>query len=564
VLFASVILLPSLVLGALVVRSARQQQFVIERQAVDLYQSFTDQLALRIRARLEAQQREFGDAVDALLVGLPPEELAPRFESELARSWSGTGTAFAVTLSGHVLSPVPGDPGAKGFLAANEGFLSNRLATEFYGLTQNTAPVQFFQMGPQVGGPRKVRPSKVPGLPSPDAAPIADSPALPFQDIAARGSSGVLSRFVGDRLETLLWKRAPGSDIVFGASFVPGQDRRDWEAIVADPALTAEDEFCLAILDERGEPVVTSDAGFTSEWDRPFVATRIGDSLPYWEAALYLKDPDRLGRDTRVAQLTLLLVIAAALGVIVTGSVLLSRDTRRRLEWARTRSDFVSTVSHELKTPLTSIRMFADLLAGRDDLTGEKPREFVRVIRSESERLSRLVDNVLDFDRLQRGEKTVIVRTFDAHPVLRRIWETAVEPLKAKGYDVRWDAADPPYRVLGDPDALSQIVVNLVSNAEKYSDTSREIVLQTVVRDGDLAVEVLDRGRGIAPESVGRLFEAFFREDPSLKKGVPGTGLGLHIARHLAEAQGGRLEYASRPGGGSIFRLRLRTTGTEA
>jgi signal transduction histidine kinase len=174
------------------------------------------------------------------------------------------------------------------------------------------------------------------------------------------------------------------------------------------------------------------------------------------------------------------------------------------------------------------------------------------------------VDNVLDFDRLQRGEKTVIVRTFDAHPVLRRIWETAVEPLKAKGYDVRWDAADPPYRVLGDPDALSQIVVNLVSNAEKYSDTSREIVLQTVVRDGDLAVEVLDRGRGIAPESVGRLFEAFFREDPSLKKGVPGTGLGLHIARHLAEAQGGRLEYASRPGGGSIFRLRLRTTGTEA
>ena len=284
------------------------------------------------------------------------------------------------------------------------------------------------------------------------------------------------------------------------------------------------------------------------------MASRIGESLPSWEAALYLRDPRMIDRIGNTARLTLILLSLASLGAIAGGAVLLMQDAKRRVAWMRMKSDFVSSVSHELKTPLTSIRMFAELLGREASPDSDKAREFARVIRIESERLSRLVDNVLDFDKLERGEKTVQLRTLDARSVVERAWKSVEPSLSSEGFDARWKAGEGNYTVEGDPDAITQILLNLLSNAEKYGADGREVELRSRVDGRHLVLEVADRGHGVDGEAREQIFEPFVRTE---SEDAPGSGMGLYIARRLAEAQHGRLEHRARAGGGSVFRLTL-------
>ena len=154
----------------------------------------------------------------------------------------------------------------------------------------------------------------------------------------------------------------------------------------------------------------------------PFVATELGETLPHWEAALYLLHPDSVSQSAHLITLTLYGLVGLAIGAIAWGSLLIAADTRRQVGRSRRKkTDFVSNVSHELKTPLTSIRMFAELLHERRVSDPAKVADYLRIIRLEAERLTRLINNVLDFARLERNQKHYTRSVIDLQPEIERL-----------------------------------------------------------------------------------------------------------------------------------------------
>jgi signal transduction histidine kinase len=269
-----------------------------------------------------------------------------------------------------------------------------------------------------------------------------------------------------------------------------------------------------------------------------------------------LQRPQQLQENARNIRRTLISLIAAAIGAIAFGGLIVVNDARRQLALAQKKTDFVSNVSHELKTPLTSIRMFAELMQSGTPAP-EKRAQYSRIIMAEAERLTRLINNVLDFARMERKQKRYDLRPLDLHALLARTWEGHELHLRENGFSTRWQAAPPPYRVVGDEDALAQIIVNLLSNAEKYSGERKEIELHSYVDRGSVFISVLDRGSGVPAGEEAKIFEAFYRAHDSLASGIQGTGLGLTLAQRLAREHGGDITYQAREGGGSNVTLRV-------
>ena len=224
------------------------------------------------------------------------------------------------------------------------------------------------------------------------------------------------------------------SDLIFGAQLnlsrvVDGLR----ELVQTDPEL--RDEICVALLDDNAKPIVISREKFQANWKHPFVATEIGETLPHWEVAAYLVNPAQPSRRPRTRRsITLGLLIAVLVLVIGIGSLLIVSSLSSELKLARRKTDFVSNVSHELKTPLTSIRMFSELLSEGRVTDDAKQRSYLNIITAEAARLTRLINNVLDFSRMERGEKkynfqpcdllTEVVRSRLPKPSVR-IWKPA-------------------------------------------------------------------------------------------------------------------------------------------
>jgi signal transduction histidine kinase len=374
-----------------------------------------------------------------------------------------------------------------------------------------------------------------------------------FRNATSGAAEGILARFVNDTLQWFFWSRPPeGGGITFGC-MVPAVGVKAWmnDLPISHP------ELCLAVLDERARPVFVSIPGFETDWRRPFVATEIGDLLPYWEATAYLRDPGMLNSAASTSRIVIFSVIALALAAILAAGYFVVRDTRRQLDLAAKKTGFVSNVSHELKTPLTSIRMFAELLEAGAIAEPEKRNKYLRIITLESERLTRLINNVLDFAKMDKKGRTYSKKPIDLHPLIARLWDGTCLHLSASGWTCEWHAADPPYMVTVDADAISQVLVNLLSNAEKYGASAKEITLHTWKESGFLHVGILDRGPGVPQGEERKIFEAFYRANDSLSSGIPGSGLGLTLAMRIAKDHGGEIVYANRVGGGSHFTLRI-------
>jgi signal transduction histidine kinase len=320
--------------------------------------------------------------------------------------------------------------------------------------------------------------------------------------------------------------------------------------------------YCLAILDDRGQPVALSRSGFRTDWKHPLVATEIGEGLPHWEAALYLVDPQQISRSAFTLQLTLGAVVITLVAAILLGGWLMAIDVRRQMLLAQQKTDFVSNVSHELKTPLTSIRMFADMLAEeRVEDPGRRTR-YLRIIAAESARLTRLINNVLDFARLERGGKPRERRLCDLVEITREVIATCRPHLDDAGVRLSLEVETAKLPLLGDRDALGQIVLNLLSNAEKYGGGQILVRLrhEGSAPDESGCADVLDRGPGVPARQRNAIFKPFYRMHDSLASGISGSGLGLTLARQMAQAHGGDVTCSPRDGGGSCFTLKLPLT----
>jgi len=276
--------------------------------------------------------------------------------------------------------------------------------------------------------------------------------------------------------------------------------------------------------------------------------------------AAYLANPMQVWQAARTVTWTLGLLILLLIVAIGVGSWVIVHYMNKELRLARQKTDFVSNVSHELKTPLTSIRMFSELLAEGRATEKEKQRSYLNIIAAEAARLTRLIDNVLDFSRMERGEKKYNFQPCDATEVAHTAAETFRPHLEASGFKFDCSVPDKPIPVQGDRDALSQIIVNLLSNAEKYSNGKKEISLMVDRKETPVPhveIKILDRGSGVPPGSEEKIFEKFYRAHDSLSSGIQGSGLGLTIARQIARAHGGNIVYEARDGGGSCFNLWL-------
>jgi signal transduction histidine kinase len=247
--------------------------------------------------------------------------------------------------------------------------------------------------------------------------------------------------------------------------------------------------------------------------------------------------------------------IGLVLAVLGVGMFLLVRDVSREARTNQLRSDFVSGVSHELKTPITNIRLYAETLLARRDLQEEDRLESYRVIVREGDRLTRLVNAVLTFSRIERGEPVYHFEEADPAPVIARTVEDYREYVERAGFRLETSIPSTAPAARFDAAAVSQAVINLLDNAIKYSGDRREIAVRMTARDTAVVVEVEDHGVGIPHAEQSRIFERYYRAANDQGKG--GYGLGLYLVRHVMDSHGGKTEMDSEPGRGSRFRLVL-------
>jgi signal transduction histidine kinase len=333
---------------------------------------------------------------------------------------------------------------------------------------------------------------------------------------------------------------------------------RDVEALRRDVLAASlaglESPTIVAVLDAAGSPVYSR-----APLDRAerVLAVGLGEALPDWRVAVYAP-PGTAPRDAVRRQVMMFTSAFAVLLVVLTVGVgLCWRLMRRETEMARLKSDFVANVSHDLKTPLSVIRMFGETLELGRVPDEARRREYYRVITRESERLSRLIDNVLDFSRIEGGRRRYERVPTAVEPLVRDTLETFAYPLEQQGFTIEVSLAPDLPDVPMDADAVGQALANLIDNAVKYSGAARTIAVDAR-REGDrLALSVTDRGIGIPAAEHGRIFEKFYRVGRSETQGRRGSGVGLALVRHIVEAHGGAVTVASAPGQGSRFTLWL-------
>jgi len=242
------------------------------------------------------------------------------------------------------------------------------------------------------------------------------------------------------------------------------------------------------------------------------------------------------------------------------GTLLVLSDVTdlRRVEAVR--RDFVANVSHELKTPLTSIAGYAETLAA-ETTPGSQGARFVEVILSNARRMQRLVDDLLDLSRIESGHWQPRPEPVDIAAAAREAWAPFAEQAAAGG--VRFEVATTPEArtVAADPDALRQILTNLYDNALRHTPEGGSILVSARPAPGGVALAVADTGSGIAGQHLPRIFERFYRADPGRARAQGGTGLGLAIVKHLVEAHGGRVTAESTLGRGTTIRLLFASPG---
>jgi signal transduction histidine kinase len=313
-----------------------------------------------------------------------------------------------------------------------------------------------------------------------------------------------------------------------------------------------------AVLDVEGRPIYSKEPLERADL---IVAVPFREGFPQWRIALYQPE----GPSPRQAVRRQVAIFMAAFGVlllvVVAGIVATYRLMRRETEMARLKADFVANVSHDLKTPLSVIRMFGETLEMGRQPDETARREYYRIITRESERLTRLIDNVLDFSRIESGRRTYDFVPTPVEPLIRECLEAFGYPLAQQGFKVDTAVAPDLPEVSLDADAVAQALANLVDNAIKYSGDRKSLTVEARVVDGQLALSVADEGVGIPPEEQARIFDKFYRIGRSETQSRRGSGVGLALVRHVAEAHGGRVTVVSRPGAGSRFTLWLPLTG---
>lgn len=322
--------------------------------------------------------------------------------------------------------------------------------------------------------------------------------------------------------------------------------------------LPPQADLVTAIRDHNGTLLAAS--GPVADGEAAFVELPLHPRLPHWRLVAYARS-EALESLVSARRFMLAALLAGCGVALLFGLVLLVAELRRESALVARQADFVSNVSHELKTPLTSIRMYAELLLRR---FGDQPKavEYAGVILDESDRLGRHVARILDFSRGSRGLRTYQRRSTELAGLISDSVAYHRQRFEPQGVELSWTppAADVSHRASVDSEAIGQVLTNLLSNAQKYggSDEQPARIEVALARQGDRAlITVRDHGPGVPARWRRRIFEPFIRGDSSLAAQTQGSGIGLALAQDVALAHDGALSVRDAEGGGAIFELSL-------
>jgi len=251
------------------------------------------------------------------------------------------------------------------------------------------------------------------------------------------------------------------------------------------------------------------------------------------------------------------LILACLSLVIIGGLVLTKHIVSKEMALARLKSDFVSNVSHELRTPLALIRLYAETLELGRITTAEKKQQYYRIIRKESERLTALINNILDFSRIEAGRKEYEFRKTDIAELVRNTLDSYRYQIEQQGFAFEESIDSNLPAVPVDREAIARALVNLVNNALKYSSDEKFLGVKLYRENGLVKLEVADHGIGIERRDQSKIFEKFYRAGDPLVHNTKGSGLGLSLVRHITHAHGGEIAVESTPGKGTKFTLSL-------
>ncbi len=323
-----------------------------------------------------------------------------------------------------------------------------------------------------------------------------------------------------------------------------------------------EEGWSIAIVDESGKVVVSQglaspEASEKSGEPQIVFTGAFTDSFPPWEIDIYRSGPGTAEREFRLRRAIYVLSLAAVIVALFFGGFLAIRSTARELKLAKLKSDFTATVSHEFRTPLTSIRYMAELLQRGRIRDEARKQEYYETITGESERLSRLVENLLDFSKIEAGMKEYRFEEADIGALAADVAGRFRQQAAFKDFTLEMEIEEGLPVIPADKDSLARAIFNLLDNAVKYSGGDPRVVLRAWSGEEAVNVQVEDHGIGISRAEQKKIFEKFYRSESAMESDIKGSGIGLPLVEHVVRAHGGEVLLESEPGKGTRVTLRL-------
>jgi signal transduction histidine kinase len=349
----------------------------------------------------------------------------------------------------------------------------------------------------------------------------------------------------------------PDSDSMFGFSMdYEFLEKEIMPSILA--RLPSREGFVVQIVDEgdfviareeipeelSADPLLSYSRGFT-------------DNIPSWVVRIYQTSPSEAERRFSLRRNIYVLSVVVVIVAILFGGIMAIRGTAKELRLAKLKSDFVSTVSHEFRTPLTSIRYLAELLQRGRVKEESKKQQYYESITHESERLSRLIENILDFSKIEAGMKEYEFEETDVAEMCKDVISRFQEQVTPEEFALESEIAEDLPKIFADKEALPRALFNLLDNAVKYSGDSRNIKFRSWSDKNKIFLQVEDQGIGIKKDDQDKVFEKFYRSGNIQNSTIKGSGIGLTIVFHIIEAHGGEVIFESELGKGTEVTLQI-------
>jgi two-component system, OmpR family, phosphate regulon sensor histidine kinase PhoR len=313
-------------------------------------------------------------------------------------------------------------------------------------------------------------------------------------------------------------------------------------------------DYYVSIVDFENNGIYNAPISRSSKY---YYETRFPTTLYKWILQMVPRKYTEIEQQVKNERLLNFFFLILNASLVFLGLTIIYVASRRERQLRQLKEDFIGNVSHELKTPLSLIRMFSEILVTGRARNEEAKREYYDIIHNQSDRMSRLISNLLDFASLEHAGGNKHFENTNISDLISRELEAYRQEIQKDGFQLSVEVDSQIPAIFADPNAITMALFNLLDNSVKYSIDHKQITVHVVRSNGFIDLSVADRGIGIPQAEQQKIFEKFYRGSDAVVRGVRGSGIGLSITKHVAEMHGGEVRVESEPGKGSTFTLRI-------